>query len=93
MNAAASLNSLRPKLCDTVKTTETNNEGVSSNEFFDAFHNKFIKKDAGYRFSWLKAYCEDGQMKNLAMAIFDFSLDGKKHFEFLFSLSAKNNRI
>ena len=31
------------------KTTETNNQGVSSNEFFDAFHNKFTKKDAGYR--------------------------------------------
>ena len=28
MNAAASLNSLRPKLCDTVKTTETNNPCV-----------------------------------------------------------------
>ena len=28
------------------KTTETNNEGVSSNKFFDVFHNKFTKKDA-----------------------------------------------
>ena len=29
------------------KTIETNNEGVSSNEFFDPFHNKFTKTDAG----------------------------------------------
>jgi hypothetical protein len=66
------------------KTTETNNEEVSSNEFFDAFHNKFTKKDAGYRMKSLKAYREDGIMQSLARSVFDFSMDDKDRFNFLF---------
>ena len=32
----------------------------------------------------LKAYREDSTMQSLARAVFDFSLDDKKRFEFLF---------
>ena len=54
------------------------------NEFFTAFQNKYNNKDIGFRMARLKAYREDSTMQSLARAVFDFSLDDKKRFEFLF---------
>ena len=31
----------------------------------------------------LKAYCEDSTMQNRARAVFNFSMDDEKHYEFL----------
>ena len=70
------------------RQTVSNKEVTAATDFFSAFQNKHTNKDAGYRLSRLKAYREDSQMQNLATAIFDFSLDDKKRFEFLFKFHA-----
>ena len=41
------------------KTTETVCKEASSNDFFNALHNKFTKKHDGQRMQRLKAYRED----------------------------------
>ena len=64
--------------------TATSNVGVTTNEFFDSFQNKYVNKDTGFRLQRLKAYREDGHMQSLARAVFDFSMDDKARFELLF---------
>ena len=63
---------------------DANKGDATVNEFFTAFQNKYNNKDIDFRMARLKAYREDSTMQSLARAVFDFSLDDKKHFEFLF---------
>ena len=56
--------------------TATSNVGVTTNELFDSFQNKYVNKDTGFRLQRLKAYREDGHMQSLARAVFDFSIQG-----------------
>ena len=73
----------RPIIAD--KGPLDSNIGVATaNEFFTAFQNKYNNKDIDFRMARLKAYREDSTMQSLAKAVFDFSLDDKKRFEFLF---------
>ena len=66
------------------KPTADNIEDIAANEFFTPFRNKYVKKDLSFRMNRLKAYREDSLMQTLAKAVFDFSPDDKKRFEFLF---------
>ena len=69
---------------NTRRPTAVNIKDINADEFFAPFRNKCVKKDMGSRMNRLKAYREDSLMQTLAKAVFDFSMDDKKRFEFLF---------
>ena len=62
------------------KPTETVNKEASGSDFFDAFLNKFTKKNEGERLQALNAYREYSNMQKMAKAVFDFSITDENRF-------------